>query len=132
MKKIIVPLLLFFLISGCTADQLKLDPTSINQITITTLPEDEDMERIYTDDVKINAICSYLNSLNLISRFTEKADEYVGQTYIITINDNQKEPTIIYHFGNVFIKQNEEEWKKISYKQGSELYSLLLKYESDQ
>lgn len=131
MKKILIPLLMLLLISGCAADQLNIDPESINQITITSLPEDKDLERVYTDNVKINAICSYLNSLNLISQFTEKVNDYTGQTYIITIDNNQEEPTIIYHFGNVFIKQNEDEWKKISYKQGSELYSLILKYESD-
>lgn len=131
MKKIIIPFLLAFLISGCMADQLNIDPTEIKQITITTLPKDEDLERVYTDDVKINALCSYLNSLNLISQFTEKVDDYVGQTFMITMDTDEEEPIIIYHFGNLFIKRNENKWKKISYKQGSELYSLILKYESD-
>lgn len=131
MKKIIIPLLLFCFISGCRADQLNIDPTTTSQVTITTLPEDESLQRVYTDSVKINALCNYLNSLNLISHFTDKVDDYVGQTFIITINGNNDEPLTIYHFGNVFIKQNENEWKKISYKQGSELYSLILKYESD-
>lgn len=132
MKKIIIPCLLFFLISGCKAEQLNIDPESISRVTINSLPEDENLQRIYTDDVKINALCTYLNSLNLISHFTEKVDDYEGQTFVITFDDNRDEPMIIYHFGNLFIKQNENEWKKISYKQGSELYSLILKYESDE
>lgn len=131
MKKIIIPCLLFFLISGCSANQLNIDPTNISQVTITSLPIDESLQRVYTDDVKINALCSYLNSLNLISHFTEQVEDYVGQTFIITINDNSGDQMIIYHFDNVFIKQNDNEWKKISYKQGSELYSLILKFESD-
>ena len=130
--KIFLPLLLLFLMSGCAAEKLNIDSAEVTQITITVLPKDNSLKRVYTDRNKTKAVSSYLNSLNLISHFTENVDEYDGQTYIITLDTDHDESTIIYHFGNVFIKQDENEWKKISYKQGSELYSLILKYESDE
>ncbi|MDY0278664.1 MAG: hypothetical protein RBQ97_11340 [Acholeplasma sp.] len=104
---------------------------NITAIVINTLPESKEHSRMYRDTEKINKFIAYLNELSLKDTFTENPDKYNGMTSIIGISYADGRQTIVYHFGNMFIKENEGKWKRMTYNEAVKLHELIQDNSSD-
>lgn len=106
-------------------------PAAVTEIRISSLPESENYARFYKDADKIEAVQRYLNSLTLTDEFPENPDEYNGMTYVITLTYSTGDEHVYYHFGNMFIRKDDQPWKKMQYEQAAALEALLQAYPSD-
>ena len=70
-------------------------------------------------------VWDYLSDLKLISDFPENPDEYDGMTWVITLACAAGHTETIYHFGNMFIRDENGSWYKMDYDQASEFQALL-------
>lgn len=107
------------------------DPVAVTEIRISSLPESENYARIYKDAEKIKAVQSYMNSLVLTDVFPENPDEYAGATYVITLAYSTGDEHVYYHFGNMFIRKDDQPWKRMQYEQAAAFEALLQAYPSD-
>ncbi len=114
-----------------STQSLKISDDNITAIMINTQPESEKYSRVYRDTEKINKIVGYLNEISLKGTFTENPDYYVGMTYIINISYADGSQNIVYHFGNMFIRLKEGEWKRMTYNQAQKLDKLIQDNPSD-
>ena len=102
--------------------------SDIRKIESTSLFE---ISRIYTSEEKINIIYDYLNNLSLKDEFPENPDEYEGNTYTITLTYNNYKKDVYYHFGNIFLKKNDENWERMTYDEAIKLDTIIQSNPSD-
>ena len=120
------------LLLGCGAGaRLRVSDDNIAGIMIMTLPQSEEKARTYTSSEKIDKITEYLNGLSLDNRFSENPDDYAGETIVIAISYADGSRRAFYHFGNLFIKESDGDWLRMSYQQASQLDSLIQDNPSD-
>ncbi len=127
----ILAITVMFLVTWHFTNNLNITKEDATKIVITTLPESETYKRSYTDVDKIGKIIEYLNELSLKKRFTENPDEYSGMTYIITISYKDGSQNVVYHFGNIFLRENDGNWKRMSYDKARKLESIIKDNPSD-
>lgn len=104
---------------------------NILEVKIHTLPPSENYARLYTDSTKISAITRYLNKLSLQSKFPEQPNEYVGMAYFIEISYADGSHHTVTHYGNMFIRMDNEPWKRMIYEEAEVLEQMIHDYPSD-
>ena len=107
--------------SNTTQNSLIREKT-INNITVTSLPSGYEYS-LSGDDV--DAIVDYFSNLHLISDFEENPDEYFGMTWVIAVEYGDGTSSTIYHFGNMFVRENDGPWYKMEYEEANHFDSLL-------
>lgn len=99
-------------------------PTSegVLSVSISSLPEG------YNYSFKGEAakeVVDYFANLNLITDFTENANEYTGMTWVVTISyDNGKSETI-YHSANLFVRREGGSWYKMKFDEAASFSALI-------
>ena len=71
------------------------------------------------------AIVEYLDSLSLRSEFEEDPDEYVGMTWVIAVDHADGSTVTVYHFGNMFIRNEDGPWYRMEYEEAERFHALL-------
>lgn len=72
------------------------------------------------------AIADYLSGLNLESSFQEDPDKYDGMTWVIALEYESGEVLTVYHFGNMFIRSEQDQsWYKMTYDEAARFDNLL-------
>jgi len=113
------------LITLNSTQNLNISDDNITAIVIDTLPKREEYSRLYRDSEKIKKITEYLNGLSLKRKLFENPYEYGGMTYIINISYANGSQNIVYHFGNMLIRKNEDKWKRMTYNEAEKLEKLI-------
>lgn len=140
MEKLLAFLLLCMTIvsiSACTSSTYTVPKATaakdkeIVSIAVSTLPESPEQARTYTTEEKIDAVRSYLNSLTLSEISSEKPEDYVGMSYIISVTYDDNSKKTYNHFGNKFFKIDDQEWKLMNFEQASELEDIIANTPSD-
>ena len=118
-KRRVLPaaLLLAVLLTGCTGKIEHIEPNSVEQIAVESLPQSETWAR--------GRIVSCLNGLQLRSSFTENPDEYEGQALVLTVTFADGTVREFTHFGNMFFREGGGAWQRMAYAQAVELETLL-------
>lgn len=84
----------------------------------------------YSFDDDAYKVADYLTGLKLSSDFSENPDEYDGMTWVITVTYVDDYVDTIYHFGNMFIRNENGSWYKMDYDEAVKFDSII--YEIDQ
>ena len=92
-------------------------------VSVTSLPEGYDY---YYEGNDAKLIEDYLFDLNLISDFEENPDEYFGMTWVISLEYENGEERTVYHFGNMFIRAENEPWYRMTYEEAYRFDALLI------
>lgn len=137
MKKLVAFVLVLILIvcfCGCNNHQAQngdnqqsqdvklLEEGNVKSVSVTSLPEGYEYS-FSGDDAK--TVVDYLVNLNLITEFKENPNEYVGMTWVISLEYENGDTTIIYHFGNMFIRTESGPWYQMTYEEASRFDALL-------
>lgn len=118
--------------TGCTAPKTDNNETGntmlnpqkiVSMVSVSSLPEG--YQYSFSTEDAIETITSYINSLELTSDYSENPDEYAGMTWVVEILFDDGSKQSIYHFGNMFIKDENGPWFKMQYKQASRFDSVL-------
>lgn len=95
---------------------------NVIKVDVSSLPEKYNYS-FTGEDVK--EITDYLSNLNLQSNFEENPDEYVGMTWVISLEYENSDTLTIYHFGNKFIRSEQGSWFRMTYEEASRFESLV-------
>ena len=95
---------------------------NVKNVHVTSLPEGYDYS-FSGDDAK--SVEDYFRKLNLIVNFEENPNEYVGVTWVISLEYENSDTQTIYHFGNMFIRADKSPWYKMTYEEASAFDTLL-------
>lgn len=113
--------------SGCgrdNGDSPLLVPRKDGVIKVTARSSPEGYYYSFRED-DAYAIVDYLSELNLISDFEEDPHEYVGMTWIISVEYDNGDVATVYHFGNMFIRTDSGPWYKMTYEEASRIDKLI-------
>lgn len=127
----LLALCLAALLAGCAAQIVPIEPNSVEQIEVESLPQSETWARVYTDRDKIGEVVSYLNGLRLRQLFSEDPDEYVGQSLVLTLTLADGTTREFTHFGNLFLMERGGAWQRMEYEQAARLDGLLRRLPTD-
>ncbi len=129
-KKFLLIILTFtipiIILMGCKSKNINFNVTgeNINNIEISSLPESDDFNKILNNNGDIDTIVKYLNSINpFITK--ENPNEYVGQTIIIKFNYKDGSTKEYYHFGNMFIKEDDGIFYELKYEEAEKLGEII-------
>ena len=92
-------------------------------ITVKTLPEG--LEYTFSDIISIQNIREYFDTLTLEPDFTEKPEEYNGMSWVLKFTYSDQSEETIYHFGNMFVKNEKGQWYKMKYEEAEKLDGIL-------
>ena len=109
----LLALCLAALLAGCAVQIAPIEPNSVEQIEVESLPQSETWARVYTDRDKIGEVVSYLNGLRLRQLFSENPDEYVGQSLVLTLTLADGTTREFTHFGNLFLMERGGAWQRM-------------------
>lgn len=124
------------LFSGCASAPAgsghESAPADVVKMTVTTLPESDSLARTYTSPEKIAAVMDYLDGLALTDQFPEDPDQYGGQSILLSVwrADGTRQEYV--HFGNLFLRQDGGDWKKMKYEDAVRLEAILRENPSDE
>lgn len=127
----LLALCLAALLAGCAVQIVPIEPNSVEQIEVESLPQSETWARVYTDRDKIGEVVSYLNGLRLRQLFSENPDEYVGQSLVLTLTLADGTTREFTHFGNLFLMERGGAWQRMEYEQAARLDGLLRRLPTD-
>ena len=129
MRKItalVLALVLTVCICGCNEHLpqkpklLKAD--NIKSVSVTSLPKGY----AYSfDGEDAKAVADYLSKLSLIPEFKEDPDHYVGMTWVVSVEYEDGDIILIYHFANMFIRANDGPWYQMVYEEANRFGTLL-------
>ena len=137
MKKLSAIILAFICVlgmAGCSQQlqqtkgkQLLLEEGNVVKIEVSSFPGKESYS---FSGEKAKAIIDYLADLNLESDFEEKADKYMGRTWVISLEYDTGDKLNLYHLGNKFIRSEKGSWYKMTYDEASRFDTLLYELKS--
>lgn len=131
MKKFTALVLLCICVFGMIGCNQQLQQVQGNQllvegdvvkIDISSLPEGYNYSFSGEDS---KAIIDYLSTLTLESEFEENPIEYMGMTWVIALEYENGDTLNIYHFGNMFIRSENNSWYRMPYEEASRFDTLL-------
>jgi hypothetical protein len=99
-----------------------LQAGDVTRVTVSSLPGGYDYAYEGEDAL---AIVDYLDSLSLQSRFKEDPDEYTGMTWVISVDYADGSTVTVYHFGNMFIRNEDGPWYRMEYEEAERFHALL-------
>lgn len=128
---LVLALICVFVLVGCsttvTGQGVLLKEGKVESISVSTLPKSYDY--IFTE-VDAEKIINYISELKLTSVFPEDPDDFMGMTWVISLEYEDGNVLTIYHFGNEFIRTEDGPWYKMSYEEANQfniLFSELCK-----
>lgn len=139
MRKIYLCVLIIILIlsmCACAVDTTVkgtalVSAEGVTMITVSSIPENDTYNRIYTDSQKISKITEYIDSLTLDTDFSENPNEYTGMTWVITYVYEDGTQITMYHFGNMFFMVNGGKWHHMPHEEAVVFGSLISEHPSD-
>lgn len=99
-----------------------LQAGDVTRVTVSSLPGS--YAYAYESEDAL-AIVDYLDSLSLRSEFEEDPDEYVGMTWVIAVDHADGSTVTVYHFGNMFIRNEDGPWYRMEYEEAERFHALL-------
>lgn len=99
-----------------------LEAGDVTQVAVSSLPGGYAYAYVGEDAM---AIVDYLDSLSLQSRFKEDPDEYTGMTWVIAVDHADGSTVTVYHFGNMFIRNEDGPWYRMEYEEAERFNTLL-------
>lgn len=108
-----------------------IETAQVERVTVVSMPESAEHERTYTSRGKINKIVAYLNSLTLQADFSEDPDVYCGMAYKLTLTMADGTEREFTHFANLFLREGDGDWLRMTYEEASLLEELLGQIPSD-
>ena len=116
----------FFVGTGETSAEVGeddlLEAGDVTRVTVSSLPGG--YAYAYEGEDAL-AIVDYLDSLSLRSQFEEDPDEYVGMTWVIAVDYADGSTVTVYHFGNMFIRNEDGPWYRMEYEEAARFHALL-------
>ena len=109
-------------ISDEAEEDALLEAGDVTQVAVSSLPEGYAYAYEGEDAM---AIVDYLDSLSLRSEFEEDPDEYVGMTWVIAVDHADGSTVTVYHFGNMFIRNEDGPWYRMEYEEAARFHALL-------
>lgn len=127
LKKWIVVVLVCICVLGMIGCNQQASPLfekgNVVKIDVSSVPEGYYYYSFSGKDV--DPIIEYLSTLSLESEFEENPDDYMGMTWVISLEYENGDTWEIYHFGNLFIRSQNSSWYKMSYEEASRFDTLL-------
>ena len=108
-----------------------IEAAEVEQVTVVSMPESAEHERTYTSRGKINKIVAYLNSLTLRADFSEDPDVYCGMAYKLTLTMADGTEREFTHFANLFLREGDGDWLRMTDEEAAMLEELLGQIPSD-
>ena len=99
-----------------------LEAGDVTRVTVSSLPGS--YAYAYEGEDAL-AIVDYLDSLSLQSEFEEDPNEYVGMTWVIAVDYADGSTVTVYHFGNMFIRNEDGPWYRMEYEEAARFHALL-------
>ena len=145
MRKLLVFLLVIFCVLGTIGcnkqpqEEIESQPQqkqenqllpegNVIKVNVSSLPEKYNYS--FTGE-NVKVITDYLSSLNLQSNFEENPDDYFGMTWVISLEYENGDTLTIYHFGNMFIRSEQDScWYRMTYEEASRFEPLLNELEN--
>ena len=134
MRRALFPIALLaalVLLCACAPVQLSIPDEGVARIDVASLPDSRDYIRVYTSPEKKAAVTDYLNGLSLRDDFPEDPSEYCGMSYVIVISYADGSQRTLYHFGNMFIREDGCDWLRMTYDEAQELDDIIYDNSSD-
>ena len=126
LTSLILSLLLVACLCGCNEQQRQevklVEADNIKCVSVTSLPKGYEYS-FDGDDAK--AVADYLLRLNLIADFKENPDEYVGMTWVVSLEYENADTTTVYHAANMFIRTENGPWYQMVYEEANRFGTLL-------
>ena len=126
-------IILSVLLCGCrkTLAEVPNSPDLVIRISLFYEHRGQRLERVYTDNSKMDVILYYLYDLTPLGRPEEDPESLVGDRCRITLHLSHGQTHIYRQFGNQYLSVDNRPWQKIDKKQASVLYHLVNHMESD-
>lgn len=131
MKKYILlsVIIISLVLTGCAKNGVAVQGSellkdgTIERITVSSLPGGYDY--LFTKQSDIQTVVDYVSNLNISQNFEENPNEYSGMTWVIGIYYQDDSKCDIYHFGNMFIRNDEGSWYRMRYEEAEKFAALL-------
>ncbi|MGN0479048.1 MAG: hypothetical protein ACI4GO_06415 [Hominenteromicrobium sp.] len=120
-----------FTAGGSTVCGFGIEAAEVERVTVVSMPESAEHERTYTSPGKIQEIVSYLNGLTLRTDFPEDPDAYCGMAYKLTLTMADGTEREFTHFANMFLREGDGGWLRMTYEEASELDNIIRRIPSD-
>ena len=134
MKKMMIMLLtVAALLCGCTQIDKETPgkPRVVERITASYHSDAIELRREYTDDKKMQAVLTYLRTLNPYGTVTEESEAAEYHDARITLHYSDSTTKIYRIYANQYLQINGDQWQNIKEDRGRELPLLLGFMESD-
>ncbi len=130
MKRLSLLLAVFLLAAFSSCSQVKrgdvlLSDGAVSQVEVSSLPEGYH----YSFSGKAaETVREYISALHLKAHFKESPELYGGMTWVIRLVYEDGNEQTIYHFGNMFIREESGRWFRMEYEEAAAFESLLGKH----
>lgn len=134
MRRCAVLLIIIFVFSGCTyyAPPGENHPVRVvTCIDVVTTQDGELLEFRYTESEKMEAVLSYLRSLEPDQFTPITADTFRTDTYEIRLTLSDGSQTVYHQIYDEYLQEDQGPWRSIDTAQGGTLLQLLINMPSD-
>ena len=128
MKRALFAVLSFLFLALCACSSQKngsilLDSDeAVSAAEISSLPDGYSFSFSGDDAGRIR---DYLSGLHLKASFKERPETYGGMTWVIRLTYESGKTQTIYHFGNMFIRNEQGRWYKMEYGEAAAFENLI-------
>ncbi len=127
MKRLAMLLAVCLLAAFSSCSQVKrgdvlLSDGVVSRVEVSSLPEGYHYS-FYGEAA--NTVRDYISELHLKARFRESPELFGGMTWVIRLVFEDGNEQTIYHFGNMFIREENGRWFRMEYEEAAALESLL-------
>ncbi len=122
MKRAYLFILCFLLVISCACTTQKngnvllISEEGVSAAHVSSLPEGYDFSFSNNDAEWIR---EYIADLHLQASFREQPEMYGGMTWVIRLTYNDGGTQTIYHFGNMFFRNENSRWYKMDYQEAA-------------
>ena len=127
MKRLALLLAVFLMATFSSCSQVKrgdvlLADGVVSQVEVSSLPEGYHYS---FSGVAAETVRDYISALHLKAHFKESPELYGGMTWVIRLVYEDGNEQTIYHFGNMFIREESGRWFRMEYEEAAAFESLL-------